>query len=83
LRQAVGATTQPITRQPPPITTTTNPDDVTEKSASVNAKLLRRRQTCEELRRVGELLTKLQVGCGVVGSVVSCCFGRIIASAVG
>jgi hypothetical protein len=35
-------------------------DDVADKSASVNAKLQRRRQHCEELRRVGDLLTKLQ-----------------------
>lgn len=36
-------------------------DDVADKSASVNSKLQRRRQHCEELRRVGDVLTKLQV----------------------
>jgi hypothetical protein len=39
-----------------------HPDDVTDKSASVNDKLLARRQHCEDLRRVGNLLAKLQVG---------------------
>ncbi|KAI8471413.1 MAG: hypothetical protein J3K34DRAFT_520636 [Monoraphidium minutum] len=35
-------------------------DDVAEKSAAVNSKLQRRRQQCEELRRVDDLLTRLQ-----------------------
>lgn len=41
-------------------------DDVGEKSAGVNSKLLRRRQHCEELRAVGDVLSKLQVWAAVI-----------------
>jgi hypothetical protein len=49
-------------------------DDVADKSASVNAKLQRRRQHCEELRRVGGLLTKLQASRAPQRTAVSCFF---------